>query len=461
MGAIPSGLIRPMRPGSSPRPTPPDRSRVLRGDVLFLLSAVLIIAAAAFGGASRENPLRLLAVELAALPLGAVAFIRWGSDKRGGTRPWGALALLGLIMLVPILQLIPLPPAIWTRLPGQSPRIEALALAGVAQPWLPISLDPAETYRAALALIPPAAMFLAAAQLKPGVWRPLAGLWIAAAAIGLGLGLGQMAEPRGGPAYLYQTTNQGSVVGLFANHNHEAAFLLALLPFAAALAAPSEGGGRRMPLAMAAFMGVAIVALGVIRSRAGVILAAPALILALLVIWRSGGGGPGARDNRRLIAGLAGAAAFAAGAVVVFGLTPLIDRFAGGAASELRFEAWPYVAKAAAGFQPFGSGLGSFDRVFEAVEPLSLVAPTYFNHAHNDYLELWLETGWAGAAIFAGFMLWLGRASLKAWRGRSRAPRAASAAALLLLAASAVDYPLRTETLAVFLAFCCGLLAAN
>ena len=56
---------------------------------------------------------------------------------------------------------------------------------------------------------------------------------------------------------------------------------------------------------------------------------------------------------------------------------------------------------------------------------------------------------------------WLGRATFDAWEGGSALARAASVGALTLILQSAVDYPLRTETLAVLFAFCCGLLAID
>jgi O-antigen ligase len=309
-------------------------------------------------------------------------------------------------------------------------------------------------------------MFMAAAQLDPAGTRRLAWLWIALAAAGLALGVAQVAAPTGGLAYPYRTTNPGSLVGLFANRNHEAGFLLALLPFAAALAVPPAPAGPRGAPSLSGgatrwvawpFILIAIVALGVIRSRAGVILAGPAALVALAVTWRGRrrdvGGWP--------MAAVATAAGLAAVAVALFGLDPILGRFGGQARAEFRFEAWPHVVAAARSFLPLGSGVGSFDPVFEAVEPLVMVGPTYFNHAHNDYLELWLETGWVGATILAVFLLWFLPAAWRAWRSGSPTAQAASAAILLLMAQSGVDYPLRTETLAVFFAFCCGVLASE
>jgi O-antigen ligase len=428
----------------------------IHGGVRFALSALLITVATILGGASRENPLRLAMVELCALPLAALGIRSLARDPNDGRSVDSlALALLALVLALPLLQLIPLPPSLWPALPGQGPRIEALRLGRLPAPWLPLSLSPEDTGRAALALLPPAAMLLAALRLNPAKTRHLAWLWIALAVGGLALGLAQVA----GLGYLYRTTNTGSLVGLFANRNHEAAFLLALLPFAAALAIPEDrarardrGMGRWIAWP---FIGISIIALGVIRSRAGVILAAPAAVASLAVTWR----GLDRRAGRWSLAAASAAIGLAAGAVALFALAPILVRFDGQAPAEFRYEAWPQVVAAARDHLPFGSGLGSFDRVFEAAEPLRLVGPTYFNHAHNDFLELWLEAGWPGAVLVAMFLVWFLPASWRAWRSGTPQAQAASAAVLLLMAQSAVDYPLRTETLEVFLAFCCALLA--
>ena len=443
----------------------PDRSDAPPVEPLIVLAALLIVAASLLGGGSRATPLRLAAVELTALPLAALAILRLARGE--GATPIGRavwpLALLGLALALPLLQMIPLPPALWSRLPGHAARAQALALAGLRLDWAPVSLAPDETGRMALALTPPAAMVLAMLALGQGAGRRLAGLWLVMAAAGLLLGVGQMASPQGGPAYLFAVTNVGSLVGLFANRNHEAAFLLGLLPFASALATPgrsaaSNSGGSVAPWISGLFIVVAVVALGVIRSRTGLLLAGPAVAAALLVLAT---GGPGrSRASWRAPALLAAAVAIALLAVAAFSLTPILERFAPAASEDLRLKAWPYVIAAAQAHQPFGAGLGAFDRVYEAVEPLSLVAPTDFNHAHNDFLELWVETGWLGIALLIAFGAWFLRASVAAWRSGSSLTRAASAAVLLMLAESLTDYPLRTETMAVLLAFCCGLLAA-
>jgi len=92
-----------------------------QGAALTWSSWGLIAAAALLGGASRENPLRLAAVGLIALvPLClALGQTTWSRAPSAWTF---ALAILALAIAIPLVQLIPLPPAVWTRLPDGGAR---------------------------------------------------------------------------------------------------------------------------------------------------------------------------------------------------------------------------------------------------------------------------------------------------------------------------------------------------
>jgi O-antigen ligase len=429
---------------------------------LFASALALTAIAGVAGGASRENAIPLAGVELAAIPVGALAIARLVDLRRFDP----GMIILALAILVPLLQLVPLPPALWMAAPGHEVLGRALAVLGEAPRWAPLSLFPGATLDAVLALLPPAALFLATAGLDRERRLSLAALWLGVGVAGLLLGAVQMSEPSGGPAYLYATTNVGSLVGLFANRNHEAGFLLALIPLAAAVAV----GGRRRPpprrrsapadrgawtpMLAAVFALSALLALGVVRSRAGVILAAPAILGALAVLARSG------MSRRGLALAAAGALAVIL-AVALFALTPILARFGAPLSQEARFAAWPTVVSAARSFTPWGAGAGAFEAVFRAAEPLDMLGPTFLNHAHDDYLEIWLEAGVLGAALVVAFLAWLGIASWRAWRTRRGAlAQAAGVAALLVLLQSLVDYPLRTETIACLFAFACGCLVA-
>ncbi|MGH7015973.1 MAG: O-antigen ligase family protein, partial [Caulobacteraceae bacterium] len=201
-----------------------------------------------------------------------------------------------------------------------------------------------------------------------------------------------------------------------------------------------------------------IVTLAAIGSRAASALALPALALGLAVGWRGSRIG---RRGARLVLALA-----AIGLVVaaLFGFSPLAGRFAAGFSREPRLEAWPAIAALAQAHMPLGAGLGAFERVWREGEPFALLGPVYFNHAHNDFLELWLDAGVPGFCLLAAFGAVLASFTWRAWKRDADPPhlaRAASSAILLLLAASAVDYPLRTEALAGLFAFSCGVVVGE
>jgi len=436
-------------------------NKVLKGqwDAVAIAAAILLALSFVFGGASREHALRLAVVELAALPL-----LIMSADRLIRSGLWRehrfALALLGGLAAIPLIQLIPLPPAIWTGLPGRDEMVLALQLAGLQPGWAPLTLTPDLTWQSVLAILPPAALFLAVLSSSQAQTTRMVAFYLAAAVIAVLLGAAQLASG-GERLYPWATTSAGSVTGFFANRNHLATLLLACLPFAAVFGAAvlRRRSEQRLPLWFGAlFMGLVVVGLAAIRSRAGVILFGPIALVSLLAAWIAAGRG---RPGPGLLA-LTGGVAAAVAAVAILALPPILARFDVQSAPEGRFEGWPVVASAAETFLPLGSGVGSFDAVFRSVEPLEKLDATFFNHAHNEYLETWLEAGWPGAALILAFLVWYGRRLWAAWKaGPSRErdlQRAASIALLAMLVHSAVDYPLRTATLAVLFALCAAIL---
>ncbi|ATQ41130.1 O-antigen ligase family protein [Caulobacter mirabilis] len=428
-------------------------------DLLTGLSLALAATSFLLGGASRENEGLLAVVELSALPLLCVAGGRLYLSGQWRNHI-AALLLMGAVLLLPLIQLIPLPYGVWTALPQREALAGALEAAGAGRPWAPLSLTPEFTLAVFLGLLPPAAMFLAALQLTPRAQRGIVGVYIALAAVSVLIGLFQAFGDLSGALYPYKTTNYGSPVGLFANRNHLATLLLATLPLAGLfLAETGSGQTDRSKLVIAGaalFTLIALVGLIAIESRAGILLAGPALI-ALLLVARKTGRRRGSNGRWHLVAG--GALAMAS-VVVVFAIEPILKRF--GAPPEVgRADAWQTIAQAAGAYMPFGGGFGAFDTVYRSVEPLSRVAPNYFNHAHNDYLELWLEGGLLGLLLLLAALVWLGVETVRTWRNRegSALSLAVTASIALVLLHSAVDYPLRTQTMAVLFAFCCGVIA--
>jgi O-antigen ligase len=199
------------------------------------------------------------------------------------------------------------------------------------------------------------------------------------------------------------------------------------------------------------------------RSRAGLILTIVALagIFALASANRRKGSGvtPG-----KLVAG---ATILAITLAVQFALYRILERFDVDPLEDARIPFAHNTIEAAKAFMPFGSGLGTFIRVYGMFEkPSDTFASIYANHAHNDILEVWLETGVIGMGLLGLFVIWIGFRSVKVWsRPAADATeldrsliRAATIVIVLLIAHSFVDYPLRTGAMMAVLAFSCALL---
>ena len=143
-----------------------------------------------------------------------------------------------------------------------------------------------------------------------------------------------------------------------------------------------------------------------------------------------------------------------------------MDRVQGQGFEDERWSIAKVTSRAAIANLPFGSGIGTFVPVYDEFAPRTLLGDTYVNHAHNDWLELWL-TGGAPAMILAvGFLVWFAAATFRLWgsgQPEARAldlalARAAPIVIVLLLLHSAVDFPLRIPTLSVLFAIACGYL---
>jgi len=436
----------------------------LAGTPVFWLSAALLTLAFVFGGASRENPISTMAIELLGVTL--LAATVWSRALAGAGRVgWPETALLGGIFLVPLLQLMPLPPDMWTTLPGRQEAVATLRLAGIEPGWAPLSLDPEATFRSLLWLVPPAALFLAVGDLDTGARFRLAGVVLALCIASLVLGGLQITDRDGG---LFASPTGGHTdlpIGFFANRNHQGIAMVAALPFAAAFAAiwgsTASQRTRAANIVFAALVALLIVGVLVTRSRAALALAGPALIASIVIFWAASG----VRGLRREAALMIGAAAVALIFAAQFAISAVFDRFETLADGDARFEMWPSIIKASTDVAPVGAGLGAFVPFYRAWEPLDLMGPNFINHAHNDYLELWLETGWLAPFVLVAFLLWLGRASLKAWSGAptqsTALARAGGVAVVVLLAHSVGDYPLRTQALACVLAFAAACLTVR
>ena len=139
--------------------------------------------------------------------------------------------------------------------------------------------------------------------------------------------------------------------------------------------------------------------------------------------------------------------------LLIFGRGLALERFlATDPETEIRVTAFPEVMEMLREAWLLGVGPGSFPAAFEIGEPVSMIAPNYLNHAHNDWLELPVELGIPGLIVLAWFIALAAVYALRMVRSRRMtwgARIAVLAPPAIFAAASVVDYPLRTPSLAV------------
>jgi O-antigen ligase len=424
------------------------------------VAIALLASVAAMGGGARADILSLVLLRPLTVALAAWALVGLTRRDIAGFGSW--LAMAAFVIAVPLLQLVPLPPAMWEALPGRELLTAIYAETGQGHPWRPFALDPQMTRNALWSLAAPlAALILAIRGGSAGQRTMLRAVLIAGLVSGL-LGVVQYASGTSSPLYLYRISNFGSAVGLFANRNHAGVFLACMFPLLAAFAVTGHDERKRRArligaVAMAAALIPMIFTTG---SRAGLITGVIGLVGAGLVARPRLGqivSFERVPRSRRLLVAV-GAAAFLVFCAVFIGLNPgnSLDRLLGGpdSATELRWPIWRATVGIIVHVFPWGTGFGGFPQVFKVYEPDSLLGPVYINHAHNDFLEVTLDGGILGVALLVAGLALIARDVWRVWRAApSRSDvilaRAASVALCQLALASAFDYPLRTPLMAV------------
>lgn len=419
----------------------------------------LLILAALFGGGGIAYGLSNLVVQLAALLVLSLNFASVRDFALSGPR--GLKALVALSLAVPILQLLPLPPSIWAEMPGRALVRDALASIGAGNMWFTTTVNPYRTLVALIGLTAPFAVITIGWRLGGDRLHRVMQVVVALGLLNVTLGVVQVLGG-GGTGVLYPENEMpGVLFGFFANRNSTGLFLVCCLILLAAL--PS--GKSRTMGGLTHLLAAVMLALGVIltQSRTSIVMLALPLALAIFraISGRMGKSDAGSVATSRalLVAGLAIAAL--ASVIPMIGESRLgtaLARFEN--VDDQRALIWDDATYTAQRYWPVGSGMATFDEVFQADESLEYISPRKAGRAHNDYLELAIEAGVFGLAVVTAWALWV---AFSAWRAISTAQRwpalAGTGVMLAIALQSALDYPLRNQTMLCMAALAIVLIA--
>ncbi len=433
------------RPG---RITAPSLSALL---LLALLATLWVAGGASRGDVSGQVIVRTVATLLLAstILLGA----RPARANQLGLLP--IVTLLIAAMALPLLQLIPLPPSWWQELPGRAIFVDAASASGQSQPWRPWAIVPGGAVNAAASLLVPITALALVAQLRDDERTWLPGILLTMVAASTITGLLQFSGMGANNPLINDSV--GQVSGTFANRNHLALFLAIgclLAPAWAFLDDRRPGWRAPVALALVLLFVLTILATG---SRAGLALGVFALALGPLMV-RANIARALRRYPRWVLPALAAAiiavvAIFVLASVAADRAVAINRALAVDPGQDMRSRALPTVFNMVMTYFPAGAGLGGFDPLFRLHEPFGLLKTTYFNHAHNDWLEVVLDAGILGAAVLIAAVGWWAWASIRVWRYGDTIGRLGSVMLLLVMIASLFDYPARTPMIMVTIVF--------
>jgi O-antigen ligase len=269
--------------------------------------------------------------------------------------------------------------------------------------------------------------------------------------------------PNGKIFWIWASEQGGAIYGPYVNHNHYAGLMEMLTPFPLVLAATrfTEGNRKIVVAGVAALMAASIFLSG---SRGGMAaFVAQMLVLSVLLVRRREG-------NWKQPLMLGAFLALVIGFLVWMGGNELTRRLVsihseareeinGGIRLSIDRDGLRMMLK-----KPFlGWGLGTFPVVYP--EFRSFYTTFFVNEAHNDYLQLLVETGLAGFSIAVWFLVMLfRRAAGKLENWTETATGAVTMAALLgcvgVLVHSFLDFNLQIPANAALFYVLCAIAAA-
>jgi len=438
-----------------------------------MLLVVLTLSVAFMGGSSRFDALQSAPLRSISAFLFVVSIFYLDKVLRVPVAILASVFMIATVLIA--IQLVPMPVSLWEGLPDRHAIRQldmALGLEGHARP---ITLAPARTWNALGSLVIPWVTFALAIVVNASS-HALLRLVAAMGVLNALLGLSQIAFPGIRRLYLYELTNFGSPVGIFANENHSSVFaacsllVITLLGLKARHSRASLWRRFLYPV----FFSLILLVLLVGGSRAGFVAGIVAVFASLAMVLLSLKHFAGRRsakfrswfDARPRFTILIPIAALllAMSSFLVLDRAPAFrDIIAKDNLDDLRWQFWPVVLDMCRNHWLLGAGVGSFEQVYYTYEPPKLLMPRYINQAHNDWLQLLVEGGVIAMAALSTLLFWLSHAIRALMSRPEKSAETVFWISILaiLSAASLVDYPLRTPIFQVAFIFLLIVLARD
>ncbi len=191
-----------------------------------------------------------------------------------------------------------------------------------------------------------------------------------------------------------------AIYGPYVNHNHYAGLMEMLIPLTAGIAILQRDSKRVLLLFAAAVMTLTVV---FSRSRGGMIALAVELVFVCVVLFRT-------QRSRRGVFTVLGGIAMIAALVFWLGSDKLFERFSE-RHDQYRLQIYRDSLSMAVNKPILGYGLGTFSTVYPSHR--SFYTDLFVNHAHNDYLEMLVDTGIVGLGLFTWFLAGVFRSGWK------------------------------------------------
>jgi O-antigen ligase len=437
------------------------------GDLLRCTSLALLVGAPLGEAATYALPYTSVFLGVAF----GVGFLSWARGHweraQGGFVPLvpGRRLLVGFGALI-ALQLVPLPPGLLRLLSPGSYRFYSGALLLPLTEWRPISVDAAFTL-AGLAFFAAVGLFYAAIlrDFSEQAWRRR----LAATVVGTALlmtieALVQAASSEPTKVFgIWRLEVDWGVFGPYSNRNHFAGYVIMAIPLSLGFAAAAFGEVRRAWNRRRAHW----TALGEPAATAALWRSAIAMVLIVgVVATQSRGGLMGFALSavalpfffRRRILAAAGVALVALLGSSWVDFSGVVQGFESRGVRGSRLDLWSDVLRMVPEFPLFGAGFNAFGTSYLPYQTVGRAS--WFWWAHNEYLQVLVDTGLMGAILAGLFFFLLFRTAIRA------APESSLNAGLLgSLVASAshsfVDFNWQIPANAVTFVALCGLAMQN